>query len=223
MGKAILQRILNSQSKTVAEILILLFVVMSVTIFLALSMPSKSLNAPLVLSGTALIIALVATGSILVPAVKGAPWVPTSRRLVNKVLAMTELKPGELLYDLGSGDGRMVISAARDFDARSVGVEIDPFRIFYSRLRISHLHLQDRAKIVRGNFFNISLSAADVVVLYLEQQTNNKLQAKLEKELTKPNCRVVSVVWKFEGWELIRSDEKEMIYVYKPRPVAKRT
>ena len=60
-----------------------------------------------------------------------------------------------------------------------------------------------------------------MVVLYLLQQTNNKLQRKLETELTKPNCRVVSVVWKFEGWDIIRADEEEMIYVYRPRSEAK--
>ena len=192
MGSAILQHILNYQSKTVAEILILLFVVMSATIFLTLSMPTKSLNAPLIISGATLIVALVATASILVPAVKGAPWVPTSRKLVNKVLTMAELKPYELLYDLGSGDGRMVITAARDFGAKAVGIEIDPFRIFYSRLKISQLHLKDKVRIVRGNFFDINLGEADVVVLYLEQHTNNKLQVKLERETHKAelSCRL---------------------------------
>ena len=87
--------------------------------------------------------------------------------------------------------------------------------MFYSRLKISRLHLQDKVKILRSNFFNIRLGEADVVVLYLLQQTNNKLQYKLESEL-KPSCRVVSVVWKFEGWEIIRADEEEMIFVYKP-------
>jgi SAM-dependent methyltransferase len=213
----------NYQSKTVAEILVLLVVALSATTILTLSMPTRSLNAPLIISGAALLVAVVVSASILVPEVKGAPWVPTSRKLVSKALAMAELKPGELVYDLGSGDGRIVIAATRDFGARAVGIEIDPFRVLYSRLKISRLRLQDRARIVRGNFFNIDFGDADVVVLYLLQQTNNKLQRKLEKELTKPNCRVLSVVWKFEGWDIVRADEEEMIYVYRPRSEAKST
>jgi len=211
------------QSKTVAEIVVLLVVVLSATTILTLSMPTKSLNAPLIFSGAALFVAVVISVSILAPEVKGAPWVPTSRKLVAKALTMAELKSGELVYDLGSGDGRIVIAATKDFGARAIGIEIDPFRVLYSRMKISQLHLQDRAKIVKGNFFNINFGDADVVVLYLLQQTNNRLQGKLEKELTKPNCRVVSVVWKFEGWDVIRADEEEMIYVYKPRSEAKNT
>jgi SAM-dependent methyltransferase len=199
------------------EIIVVLIVVLSATTILTLSLSTQGLTAPLIVSGAALLVAVVAYASILVPEVKGAPWVPTSRKLVGKILAMAELKPGELLYDLGSGDGRIVITAARDFGARAAGIEIDPFRILYSRLRISQLRLKDKARIVRGNFFNIDLRDADVVVLYLEQETNNKLQRKLERELTKPNCRVVSFVWKFEGWEVIKADEEEMIYVYRPR------
>ena len=127
----------NYQSKTVAEILVFLVVALSATTILTLSMPTKSLNAPLIISATALLAAVVVSASILVPEVKGAPWVPTSRRLVSKALAMAELKPGELVYDLGSGDGRIVITATRDFGARAVGIEIDPFRVLYSRLKIS--------------------------------------------------------------------------------------
>jgi SAM-dependent methyltransferase len=206
----------NQQSKTVTEVLIVLILVVSAVVVVTLSLPAKNLNAPLVISTAVLVVVLILTASILMPEIKGAPWVPTSGRLVKKALEMAELKPGELVYDLGSGDGRIVIAAAKDFGARAVGIEIDPFRVLYSRLKISRLHLQDRVKIVRSNFFNVRLGDAEVVIVYLLQQTNNKLQYKLESEL-KPNCRVVSVVWKFEGWEVMRADEEEMIYVYRPR------
>ena len=207
----------NYQSRTVAEILVLLVVVLSGTTILTLSMSTNSLDAPLLISAAALIAAIVASASILLPEVKGAPWVPTSKRLVGRVLTLAELKPGELLYDLGSGDGRIVIAAARDFGARSVGIEIDPFRVFYSRQRISQLGLREKASIVRGDLFKVNLKDADVVVLYLLQHTNDRIQTKLESEL-KPDCRVVSVVWKFEGWDLIKADYEEMIYVYRPGP-----
>jgi SAM-dependent methyltransferase len=206
----------NFQSKSVAAILTLLIVPLSALTILTLSISTAGLTVPLLLSGTALGIAVVAYASILVPELKGAPWVPTSRKLVNRILEMAKLKPGELLYDLGSGDGRIVITAAREFGVKTVGIDIDPFRVLYSRFKISQLHLKDKARILRGNFFNVDLRDADVVFLYLEQETNNKLQSKLERELM-PDCRVVSLVWKFEGWELVRADEEEMIYVYRPR------
>ncbi len=71
-----------------------------------------------------------------------------------------------------------MIAAAKDFGARSVGIEIDPFRVIYSRLRIFQLRLADRVRIVRSNFFNIELRDADIVVMFLLQETMNKLQPK---------------------------------------------
>jgi SAM-dependent methyltransferase len=207
----------KSQSKSVASVLAFLVIPLSALAILTILMFTRGLTTPFLFSSFGLFAIVVAYVSILVPELKGAPWVPTSRKLVNRILSLTELKSDELLYDLGSGDGRIVISAASDFGSRAIGVDIDPFRVFYSRLRVSQLKLNNRVKIIRGNFFNVDLSDADVVFLYLEQQTNNKLQSKLEKELTRPNCRVVSLVWKFEGWEVIRTDEEDMIRVYKPR------
>lgn len=208
---------MNHQSKIVTAVLIFLFVGLSAFAVLTISFLQAGFSQGFVLSVAGLIIVVIASASIMAPQITGAPWVPTSQVLVSKALKMAELKPDELLYDLGSGDGRIAIAAARDFGARAVGVEIDLFRVLYSRFRIARLGLRDRVKIVRGNFFKTNLSSADVVVLYLVQHTNNLLQRKLETELTKPNCRVVSVVWKFEGWELIRADEKEMIYLYWPK------
>ncbi len=200
--------------------MILFYLVMglgAVTIFLLLT-STKGLLLPLISSSLALLVVTVTISSIMLPQFLGAPWVPTSKELVNKILSISELKPAETLYDLGSGDGRLVIAAARDFGARAVGIEIDPFRVLYSRLRISQLRLSGKAKIIRSNFFNIDLRDADVVIVYLLQETLDKLQYKLEMELTKPNCRVVSVVFRFKGWEVIKSDQEARIYVYRTRP-----
>lgn len=207
---------MNRQTKTVALTLFLILAALSAASILTSLVPAKGASVPLILSWVLLLLAVFVTASIMWPEVKGAPWVPTSGRLVSRVLEMANLKQGEVLYDLGSGDGRIIIAAARDFGATAVGVEIEPFRAFWSRFKISQLHLSGKAKIVRRNFFDVDLKDADVVVLYLLQATNNKLQLKLEREL-KPSSRVVSVVWQFAGWELIRRDEKEMIFVYKPR------
>jgi SAM-dependent methyltransferase len=207
----------NHQSKTVAVLLLLLTVALSVFATTTSWLLAANFGLTSVISLVCLSIVITACASIMWPQLKGAPWVPTSGKLVRAALSMAELKENEVLYDLGSGDGRVVIAAARDFGARAVGVELDPFRILYSRFRISFLGLGGKARIIREDFFKIDLSNADVVVVYLLQKTNNKLQPKLERELVKPSCRVVSIVWKFDGWELIRADEKEMIYVYIPR------
>jgi len=162
--------------------------------------------------------AVVAVSSIMLPQFTGAPWVPTNRKLVKEILTMAEVKPGELLYDLGSGDGRLVIATAKDFGARAIGIEIDPFRVFYSRLKIWQYRLGDRVKIFEKNFFTVDLKDADVVVTFLLQETNDKLQKKLEAELTRPNSRVVSIVFQFKGWEEINVDKDLQIYIYRPRP-----
>ena len=206
------------QSKKIPEILFILVEALGITVIVALSLSTKNWSMPSILATEVLLVALVATASIMLPEFAGGPWVPVSTNRVSKIREMSELKPGELLYDLGSGDGRIVIAVAKDYGARAVGIEIDPFRVLYSRLRILQLRLKDKARIVRGSFFNIELRDADVVVLYLLPETNDKLQLELEKELTKPNCRVVSVLFKLEGWEVIKADE--MIYVYKPRSKA---
>lgn len=205
----------------VTMVLFYLSIGLAAVVILILQASTKSLGLPLVISSVGLVVVTVAISSIMLPEFTGAPWVPMSSEKVGKILAMCQLKESEVLYDLGSGDGRIVIAAAKDFGARAVGIEIDPFRVFYSRLKIFQLRLRGRAKILRGNFFNFDLGQADVLVLFLLQKTNDKLRGKLERELTKPDCRVISVVFRFEGWELVREDSEEMIYVYRPHPALK--
>ena len=113
---------------------------------------------------------------------KGAPWVPSHGRIVRKMLTMADTRPGELVYDLGSGDGRVLIMAARRFDARAVGIEIDPLRTVWSRMRIALLGLQGQVHVLYGNLFDQDLTGADVVTCYLLQATNDKLAEKLNRE-----------------------------------------
>jgi hypothetical protein len=154
---------------------------------------------------------------MFLPGAIGAPWIPTSKGVVRRMLVMADVKPDEVLYDLGSGDGRIVIAAAEEFGATSIGIEIDPFRCLISRIRIAVLGLGGRARIEWKSFYNVDLARADVVALYLVQGTNDKLKPKLEREL-KPTCRVVSHVFKFSGWKLLKADEKSAVYVYSPLP-----
>jgi len=154
------------------------------------------------------LMSLVWTGS------RGGPWVPTSRLLVQRMLAMAEVRPGELVYDLGCGDGRVLVAAARRFGARAVGIELDFSRFLFSLAVTWVLGLRRRVRVVRGDLFRQDLRGADVVVTYLLQDTNDRLQAKLLREL-RPGSRVVSNTFTFSGLPLVRRDEEYRLYLYR--------
>ena len=144
----------------------------------------------------------------------GAPWAPTSKSIVRKMLSMADVKPGEVVYDLGSGDGRIIVMAAREFHATSVGIEVNQFWILWTRAKVALFHLSGKVNVVWGNFFNQDLSKANIVTLYLLQYTNQKLKPKLEKEL-KPGTRIISHAYTFDGWNPQKVDEESKIYMYR--------
>jgi len=150
---------------------------------------------------------------IMWTAVIGAGFQPTSMKLVRQMLETADIGPGDVLYDLGSGDGRIVIEAAKRYGARSVGIEADPLRVLWSRMCIFLFRIQDRSEIRWGNFFKEDLVDATAVTLFLGNKTNQKLREKLVKEL-KPGTPVVSYVWKFNGWIPIKANHKDEIYLY---------
>ncbi len=129
------------------------------------------------------------------------------------MLVMAQVRSGDLVYDLGAGDGRMVILAARDYGARAVGVEVDPLRCLLIWLAVRILGLSARVRVVRGDFFKQDLAAADVVMLYLLHDTNRKLMLKLGEEL-RPGTRVVSHGFSFPGWMPVQQDDDDLIYLY---------
>lgn len=145
----------------------------------------------------------------------GAPWVPTSMKNVHKMLKLADLKPDELLYDLGCGDGRIIITAARYYGARAVGIELDPLRFLWSQLMITLLGLRERVRIIQGDLFNIDLSNADVVACYLLPDTNKKLEKKLMDELV-PGTRVVSNTFVFKKVRMTKQDGKVRLYEFSP-------
>lgn len=145
----------------------------------------------------------------------GAQWAPTTLKTVKEMLAMAEVGPNDLVYDLGCGDGRIIVTAARRFGARAVGIEIDPLRYLWCQLLITVLGLRGRVKVIYGNFFTKDLSGADVVTCYLLQNTNEKLQGKFTQELD-PNTRVVTNAFTFPKLRLIRQNYKDRIFLYHP-------
>jgi SAM-dependent methyltransferase len=153
--------------------------------------------------------------SILWTGFFGAPWVPTPMEAVHKMLQLANIKPDDLIYDLGCGDGRLIVTAATQYKARGVGIEVDPLRYLYCQLVITILGLRDRVKIIYGNFFKMNLSSADVVTCYLLPDTNKKLEEKLLREL-RPGTRVVSYTFLFEGVKEAEKDGKARLYIFSP-------
>jgi SAM-dependent methyltransferase len=156
-----------------------------------------------------LIASLVLVISAIWPGFRGAPWV------VHKMLTMAEVGPGDLVYDLGCGDGRTIVTAARRYGARAVGVEIDPLRYLWCQILITILGLRDRVRVIYGNFFKQDLSDADVVTCYLLQDTNDMLEGKFEQEL-RPGTRVVSNTFTFPGLHRVRQDGQARLYLCYP-------
>ncbi len=144
----------------------------------------------------------------------GAPWQPSEVESIRKMLEMAELKQGEKVYELGSGDGRILIMAAEEFGAQATGIEINPFLVLYSRLRVWAKRLNDKVKIIGADMFKIDISEADVLVLFQREETNERLKEKLSTEMKK-GARLVSYVWQMKNWEPEKSDSSLGIYLYK--------
>ena len=148
-----------------------------------------------------------------------APYVPTPQAIVEKMLEAGHVKPDDTVYDLGSGDGRVVIMAAQKFGARAVGVELRADLCRIASERIKMLGLGDRVHMVQGSALRVDLSPADVVTMWLLTSSNERLKPKLVKDL-KPGARVVSNQFPIKGWkpaEVVKAHAGSMehtIYVY---------
>jgi SAM-dependent methyltransferase len=129
-----------------------------------------------------------------------APYVPTPQDIVDKMLELAKVTSDDVVYDLGSGDGRIVITAAQKYGAHAVGVEINPDLYRQSSSRIKELGLDDRAHIECEDMFDVSVHRATVVTLYLLTSFNEKLRPKLEREL-RPGARIVCHDFHIPGWD----------------------
>ncbi len=128
-----------------------------------------------------------------------APFYPTPETVVAKMLQLGELKAGEKMFDLGSGDGRIVIMAAQRFHADATGVELDKNLARQSMERIRKLGLEKTARILTGDLLKQDYSAAGLVTVYLLPLSNDKVEPLLDRELKK-GARVVAHDFEFRGW-----------------------
>lgn len=149
-----------------------------------------------------------------------APDVRTPQSVVERMLELAQVRPGEVVYDLGCGDGRILVTAVQRFKAKAVGVELSPTLAKAAIENIRKLGLQEMASVVQGDMREVDLSPADVVTLYLMTEANDEIKPRLEKYL-KPGARVVSHDYQVRGWKAVRSEDSgrsgrfpHMIYVY---------
>jgi predicted RNA methylase len=126
------------------------------------------------------------------------------------MMSLARIKAGEVLYDLGSGDGR-VLFAAQVLGARTIGYEINPFLYWYTRLRIA-LKQTAHVTVKRENFWDAPLRDANVVTVYLVPHLMERLKRKLQEE-TQPGTRVISAVYPFPDWEPLEQDGSVFLYI----------
>jgi SAM-dependent methyltransferase len=127
------------------------------------------------------------------------PYIASSEAVVTRMLEIAEVGPGDVVYDLGSGDGRIVITAAQRYGARGVGIEIDPYRVYQARENAERAGVADRVTFRKQDLFEADFSDATVVTLYLLPGINKKLRPLLFEQLA-PGTRVVSHNFDMGNW-----------------------
>ncbi|KKP37746.1 MAG: hypothetical protein UR27_C0003G0068 [Candidatus Peregrinibacteria bacterium GW2011_GWA2_33_10] len=167
-------------------------------------------------------IAIIIYVILLIPTLRaligGAPWVPTPRKGIERMLKAANIKKNEKVYDLGCGDGRLVELAVKKYQADGYGIELSP--IIYFMAKIRKILTQSKVKIIFANFMNQNYKNADVVLLYLMPETNQKVAKKLQSELKK-GSRVVTYAFQIKAWKphkIIPRNKKlrlAPIFVYK--------
>ena len=137
------------------------------------------------------------------PVVKDVPYVPTPPEVVQRMIQLGGVKSGDVLYDLGCGDGRIVIEAVKTPGVRGVCVDIDPERIADSRRNAAAAGVQDRIRFVQGDLFQVPIADATVVMMYLLPEVNLRLRPRLRTEL-RPGTRLVSHAFSMGDWKPAR-------------------
>lgn len=140
-------------------------------------------------------------------------YVPTPEQVVEAMLDVAKVTRNDVVYDLGCGDGRIVITAAQKFGARGVGIDIDPVRIEEANANAKRTGVTDRVKFMLADLFTTDISQASVVTLYLLPSLNVKLMPKLMKEL-KPGTRIVSHAFDMGDWKPEQTLEVEGRTIY---------
>lgn len=150
---------------------------------------------------------------ILIPALYGLSSVPTKHDRVRAALRLADLRAGEAFFDLGCGDGRTLVLAAREFDASATGIEIGPVQRLVSWMNAARNGVRPRVRVKRGNFYRADVRAADVVFVYATTRELSRLQAHLKRQL-RDGTRVVTVGSNFPDWEPAKIDRENLLFLY---------
>jgi len=146
-----------------------------------------------------------------------ALWQPTDQSTIAQILDNLEIDSGDIVYDLGCGDGRWLTRIVKDYGGKAVGIEIDPGRVIISWMRVLFAGAFGKAKVIWGNMYEQDLSGADSVILFLSEKANEKLAPKLKREL-EPGSLIASYYHEMPDWEPVkteRSKEDYDIYIYR--------
>ena len=171
----------------------------------------------LVIDIVAILWVVIVLAAFLVPLAYGLPPTPTQPGRIRKALKLANLQPGETIYDLGAGNGRVLVIAAKEFMAQAVGIEAGPVQCVQARLTSLFNGVRSQVRVKRGNFFKSDLSEADVVFAYLTSDYVPRLEAQLIEQL-KPGARVVTISFDFPNWEPAAFDKRELIFMYTMPP-----
>ena len=171
----------------------------------------------LLVYGLSLLLFILILLWILIPAFYGLPLVSTKPERIRKALRMAQLQPDETLCDLGAGDGRVLLIAARDFGARAVGIEVGPLQCALIWLRATVGGLGRQVQVKWANFYKADVSEADVVFVYATSTEVRKLAQHLEQKM-KQGARLVSISADFPEWEPSGIDEYDLIFLYEMPP-----
>jgi precorrin-6B methylase 2 len=171
----------------------------------------------LLLLSFAVVLFLIGLLWIVVPAFYGPPSVPTRESRIRAALKLANLQPGETLYDLGAGDGRVLLIAAEEFDANAVGLEIGPVQCALIYLRAAASRAGRRIQVKWANYLTADLHSADVVFVYATSRETAKLAVHLPAAM-KPGARLVSISADFSEWQPSHVDEVELIFLYNMPP-----
>ena len=150
------------------------------------------------LSFILLFLALTLTAITIIPHFYGAPWYPASRKAIRSALELCEPRPGETLFDLGCGDGRVLLIGAKEFRLKGVGVEIDPIKAQLALWRIKKAGMTDNIRITRENAINCDVRSADIIFVYLTHQALDRLLPILKAQM-KFGARLVSYRYCLKG------------------------
>lgn len=159
---------------------------------------------------TGIIIGIVSNSSVIA---QDVVYVPTDQIVVDAMLQLADVKESDVVYDLGCGDGRIVITAARDYGATGKGIDIDPKRIEEANANATAANVHDKVEFVLGDLFQADFSEASVVTLYLLSSLNLRLRPMLLEQL-KPGTRIVSHAFSMGDWEPEKSEIVDGASIY---------